>query len=489
MTFPPAGGPPPPPPVPPQTPWGARDPEPSGPPPPPGGPGGPAKPAIVAGLAVALAVSLAVNAILALRVKDESDRQASLRNRVAELESEIDTLRRRGPGTGGSSVLDRIASAVAELRRLSFTSTIGAEILSDEQLRARVEKQFSTENPRTEIDQLDGVLTALGLVAADVDLYDTLLEVQTEQVAGFYDTKTKKLVVGGDAANPTPLDRVLLAHEYTHALTDQRFDLSRFDDLIEERKDDEATAYLSLVEGDATLIMGLYAQQFLTPTELQEFFSESSQAPSTSLDRAPNVIRRSLLFPYEQGVVFARSLMESGGTEALDRAYRDPPTSTEQILHVSKYTGRRDDPTAVTVPKLAGVMGKGWTNFEDGGIGEFDIRLLVDEFLTRGDAEAAGDGWDGGRYAAARSNAGVLVAVSTVWDSEAEAREATDVFGRWLPNRFGNEGKDMGLSGSGRGWESPDGSGAVLRNGTKVVLILGPDRATVERARTAFPGF
>ncbi|HJR19741.1 MAG TPA: hypothetical protein VJ922_08495 [Actinomycetota bacterium] len=489
MSFPPGGGPPPPPPVPPQTPWGRRDPEPAGPDPSkPGSAPGPPKPAIVGGLALALAVSLAVNAIIALRVKDESDQQTRLREQVAQLQAEVDTLRRRGPETGGS-VLDRIASSVAELRMLAFKKKVVAQILTDAQLRERIEGQFSTDNPRKEIDQLDKVLTAFGLVKPDVDLYTTLLEVQTEQVAGYYDTEDKRLVVGGDANNPTPLDRVLLAHEYTHALTDQHFDLTRFDELNEQEKDDEALAYLALVEGDATVMMGLYAQQFLTPTELQEFFAESTQAPTQSLDRAPNVIRRSLLFPYEQGVLFARALMDAGGTGALDRAYKDPPTSTEQILHVTKYTSRRDEPTPVTLPGMAGVLGRGWKNLEGGGIGEFDIRLLVDEFLTRGDAESAGDGWDGGRFAAAESSAGVLVAMSTVWDSESEAREATDILGRWLPNRFGNKGADMGITGSGRGWDSADGAGLVLRNGTKVILLIGPDRAAVERARTGFPGF
>jgi len=435
-------------------------------------------------------VSLAINAVLALRVKSESDEQVALRDRVAELESEVDSLRRgSAPQTGGGTVLERIAAAVAELRMLEFKSKVEAKILTNKQLRDRIESQFSKDNPRAEIDQLDKALTAFGLVGPNVDLYATLLEVQTEQIAGFFDTETKQLVVGGDVNDPSPLDRVLLAHEYTHALTDQHFDLSRIDALIDQRKDDEALAYLALVEGDATLMMGSYAQQFLTPEELQGFFAESGQAPTESLDRAPSVIRRSLLFPYEFGVMFARALLDSGGTAALDSAYKDPPTSTEQILHVTKYTGRRDAPTAVTVPSLAGVLGRGWKDLEGGGIGEFDIRLLVDEFLTRGDAETAGEGWDGGRFGAAESAAGVLVAMSTVWDSETEAREATDILGRWLPNRFGNQGGDMGIRGAGRGWESVDGAGLVLRSGNKVILVIGPDRASVERARGGFPGF
>lgn len=438
---------------------------------------------------MALAVSLAVNAITALRIKDESDQQAKLRTQVNQLQVEVDALRNRAPESGGS-VLDRIAAAVAKLRELEFKRKVDSQILTEDQLRERVEKQFSTDNPRKEIDEFDKVLTAFGLIRPDVDLYDLLLDVQTEQIAGYFDTKTKKLVVGGEPTNPSPLDRVLLAHEYTHALTDQHFDLSRYDDLIEQRKDDEALAYLALVEGDATVMMGNYAQQYLTPGELQDFFSESASAPSQALDNAPAVIRKSLLFPYEQGISFVRSVIQSGGIKALDDAYRNPPTSTEQILHASKFTGKRDDPVTVTLPDVAGTLGKGWKALQSGGFGEFDMRLLVDEYLTRSESENAADGWDGGRMAVAESTAGVLVAALTAWDSESEAREATEILGRWLPDRFGNKGKDMGLTGvSGRGWESANGAGAVLRDGNRVVLIIGPDRASVERARSAFSGF
>ncbi|MGH2727455.1 MAG: hypothetical protein ACRDKS_10850, partial [Actinomycetota bacterium] len=477
-----------------QKPWGPpREPDPGpawGPDPktPPGP--GPARIGVVGGVAVALAVSLAINVVLALRIKTEIDQQQRLRDQVAALQDEVDTLRNRGPEPTGGSVLERIAAAVEQIRELEFKKAVAPELLSAADLRERIKKQFAIDNPRNEIDELDKVLTAFGLMKPQDDLYDVLLDVQTEQIAGFYDTKTKKLVIGGNANSPSPLDRVLLAHEYTHALTDQHFDLTHFDELAEKRKDDEALAYLALIEGDATVLMRTYALQLLTPSEQQQFLNDSSAAPSDALDRAPNVIRESLLFPYQLGVDFVQAILEKGGIDALNAAYKDPPTSTEQIIHTSKYTGRRDDPTAVTVPNLARELGAGWKGFESGGFGEFDMRVLVDEFLSRGDATSASEGWDGGRFAAAESSGGVLVAALTAWDSESEAREATDLLGRWLPNRFGNKGQDMKLTGvSGRGWESPNGAGAVIRDGERVLLIIGPDRAGVEDARAAFPGF
>ncbi|MFY9587492.1 MAG: hypothetical protein WAT66_08565, partial [Actinomycetota bacterium] len=446
-------------------------------------------PALVGGLAVALAVSLAVNAIVALRLKDESDQQAKLRVQVANLQAELDALRKQSP-QGGVSLLARIASAMEELRHLTFTKVVKPELLTDEQLAARVEEQFKKDSPRAELEKDDAVLTALGLLGPRDDLFDILLGVQREQVAGFYDTKKKVLVVGGDVKNPTPLDQVLLAHEYVHALTDQHFDLTRYDTMTDEGKDDEATAYLSLLEGDATVMMFEYAREYLTPSQQQDVQNEAAGVPSNKLLAAPNVIRQSLLFPYEKGQEFVGAIIGSGGTAALDKAYKDPPTSTEQILHPSKYLSRRDDPTPLDMPDLARAMGSGWTALPGGGIGEFDIQLLIDQFLSSGDARDAAAGWDGGRYVAADSSKGTAVAIETVWDSPTEAREASSVLERWLPGRYANEGADVRIQGAtGRGWDSPDGAGAVTRNGTRVLIVVGPDRASVDRARSAFPGF
>ena len=481
------GAPPPPPPVPPHqmppAPWQAP------PQPPRRGPSD-GRPAFVGGLAVALAVSLAVNAIIALRVKDESDQQAKLRARVANLQTELETLRKQSP-QGGTTLLARIATAVEKLRGLTFTKEVKPELLTDEQLRARVEEGFRTDSPRAEMEQDDSVLTALGLLGPRDDLYDILLGVHREQVAGFYDTKKKVLVVGsGDSKNPTPLDQVLLAHEYVHALTDQRFDLSRFDRLVDAGKDDEAYALLCLMEGDATVMMFQYAQEYLTPSQQLEVDKEAASGSTDKLLSAPAVIRQSLLFPYQQGQQFAASLLSNGGTAALDKAYKDPPTSTEQILHVSKYLSRRDDPTPVEMPALATTMGSGWKDLDGGGMGEFDLQLVIDQYLSAGDARDAAAGWDGGRYVAAESSKGTVVAVETVWDSVAEARQAASALERWLPARYANKGTDVRIEGAtGRGWQSPDGAGAVTRNGTRLLLVVGPDSASVDRARSAFPGF
>lgn len=439
-------------------------------------------------MAAALAVSILANITLAVRLKDALDDADRASVRVEELEQEVARLRQEPAGEQTpSNIVDRIAQAVAKIRGLAFKRAVAPELLTDEQLKQRVLEEFAKDDPKPEIDATDKVLTTLGLLAPADNLYTILIDVQTEQIGGFYDSDTRKLVVEGDAQDPDPLDRVLLAHELTHALTDQHFDLSRLDKLQDAHLDDEATAYLSLLEGDATATMFTYAQQVLTPAEQAQLAAAAAGIPTAKLDAAPKVLRESLLFPYEEGVAFVRELISKGGYALVDRAYRDPPTSTEQILHPERYHTRRDDPLKVSMPDLAKTMGAGWKQIQVGGVGEFDVRLIVGQYLPRTDASDAARGWDGGRYAAAESAAGTLVAILTEWDSVTEAREATDALELWLPDRFGNRGGSFRVSGEdGRGWAAPGGAGLVVRSGTKVLLVVGPGRASVEEARSGF---
>jgi hypothetical protein len=444
----------------------------------------------VQGLSVALAIAIAVSAILAVRVKDESDQQNRARAEASALRDELDTIHRQ-QALEGKTILDKIASAIERIRALKFLKRVKPTLLSGEQLAEEVERSFREENPRSTYDQEDAILTALGLLGSRDDLYDITVAVVREQVGGFYDTKKKTLVVeSSEKDHPSPLDQVLLSHEYVHAVTDQHYDLTRLDKLNASRKDDEANAYLSLIEGDATNMMYRYAAQYLTPSERSAVQTEAAAAPSQRLDAAPAALREALLFPYREGEQFVRSLLEAGGFEALDKAYEDPPTSTEQIIHVSKYLRTRDEPTAVKAPKLAATMGSGWKDLTGGEVGELDLRILIDQFLPRSDAERAAAGWDGGRYVAAKSDTGTVVAELTEWDSETQAREAADVLSRWLPRRYDNQGNNVQIDGAtGRGWESPNGAGSITRVGTRVLLVVGPDRRSVDTARSAFRGF
>ncbi|MGZ4209587.1 MAG: hypothetical protein ACXVQX_03240 [Actinomycetota bacterium] len=447
------------------------------------------RPTLMVVLALALLASLIVNAALGVRIRNDRTRSDA---QIAELNDQLQLLRARISGTGSDDPLGRIATATANLRGLDFTAAVKPELVSPAELASRIRSMFTSGNSKAEIDANAQVLETLGLLPPGYDFYKELLTLQSEQVAGFYDSKSKRLVVGAASARtPSPFDQVILAHEYTHALTDQHFGLERLDKLEKTRQDEAATAFLALVEGDATFTMRLYASQVLTLDQQQQFATEAAAQPSTVFDAAPVYLQDVLQFPYVQGLAFVTALHDNGGFDLVDQAYRDPPVTTEQILHPARYLDNRDDPTPVALPHLGRALGTGWRSIDHGGVGEYDVLQILEHGggngLSLTDAQNAADGWDGGAYAGYRSSDGVLVATLTAWDSESQAREAAAAFARWLPIRYPG-GASFG-TGTVEGWQTRGGAGEVEQEGSQVMLLLGPSAVDAERARAAFTGF
>ena len=443
-------------------------------------------------LAVALVASLAANAALGVKLRHQRTTTGTLEQQIRQLNEQLDLLRSRVGGSGSTDPLGRIAAATATLRALAFTKTVTPELLSPAELSARVAQMFTQDNSRASLDGTAAVLATYGLLPARYDLYGELKTLQSEQVLGFYDDKTKRMVVGAASArNPTPFLQVVLAHEYTHALADQHFGLGLLNKLQKRHEDDAAAAFLALAEGDATFTMNLYRQEVLTASQQQQVVQEAQSLPASAFDAAPVYLKDVLQFPCVEGLAFVTALHDSGGFDLVDQAYRDPPDSTEQIMPPTRYIDTRDAPTPVNLPDVRRSLGQGWTSIETGGVGEFDVLELLErgggQGLSQSEASTAAAGWDGGEYGGYRSSDGVLVATLTAWDSNSQAREAADAFGRWLSIRY--TGGSPFDAGSGRGWQSSAGAGEVVQNGSRLLLLLGPSASDVGNARAAFAGF
>ncbi|MHB8511533.1 MAG: hypothetical protein ACYDCC_05080 [Actinomycetota bacterium] len=432
-----------------------------------------------------LAVSLIASVTLGVRLSRANHKLLSKPQGAPTLSSSPTPLAPSSSNLSfGSTLLDQIAHDVERLRGLTFKSGVTPEVLSPQALGQRIADQFARDHTRSSVETTAKVLRTLGLLSPTDDLYNILLKVNTEQIGGYYDHATKKLVVEGSTQNLTPYEQVLTAHELTHAVTDQYFDLGRLDKLSKAGKDDAQTAFLSLAEGDATLMMSLFRDQILTPDQQKEVDQEAARQSSSALDAAPPVIRQTLLFPYEQGLKFVAQLYQHGGTSAIDDAYRNPPVSTEQIMQPDKYFSH-DMPMNVTMPNIQGALGSGWTTFDSGDMGELDMSTLASQYLVASDAEAATTDWGGGRYQAFQSSKGVLVAVSTLWDSEDQARTCADKFSDWMKPRFADQGSPF-TDGNTNGWQASSGVAEVSWSHNAVSIVIGPDRDSVDRARKSF---
>jgi hypothetical protein len=150
---------------------------------------------------------------------------------------------------------------------------------------------------------------------------------------------------------------------------------------------------------------------------------------SEELDKAPRALRETLLFPYQEGMTWARVVHQYGGWSNVSKAFTDLPQSTEQILHPEKYFVH-EAPVKVSLPDIRLSLGRGWRRIESDVNGEWSLYLILDQFLKSSpDSKRAAAGWGGDRYAVYENQRGQVVYVSaSAWDTEKDAREFFDAY-------------------------------------------------------------
>ena len=345
----------------------------------------------------------------------------------------------------------RIEKTIEEIRDLRFKHTVKVGIRERSELRSYILKELEKEMPDAKIRALEKAYAKFGFLKPGFDLKQTLVELYTEQIAGFYDPEAKELYL---VEHGGPEQSVLMAHELTHALQDQNFGLFAMQKAV-EHNDDRSLALTSLIEGDATLVMVAYLLDeqigrridvrslpdigmiLKFSVKLGDIFGMSS---GEQFAKAPKVLTENLIFGYVEGASFCQRLVKNQGAYlALSRAFRDPPQSSEQILHPEKYSGEaRDEPMAVELPELAKELGPGWKRLERNVMGEFNIALLFKEKLSGGNAERAARGWGGDTWEALEAPDGEVCLIwATVWDTEKDADEFRETYESFAKKRDG----------------------------------------------------
>jgi hypothetical protein len=234
-----------------------------------------------------------------------------------------------------------IAETVERLRGLEFSEPVEPTFLSPEEITARVRELFLEEYTPALGDQEQRILTAVGAIPPGTDLRALRADLLGSQVAGFYDPQTGELVVRRSGDELTVNDRVVLAHELDHALTDQALGLPVPDDLRAGSEDRDLAA-TALVEGDATLLMQQYSASLsfedqlgaLDPTALVDALQAQ-----TDLAELPHYLQAELRFPYESGLTYVCDRFERGGWAEVDAAYASPPGSTLEVLAPGREPG------------------------------------------------------------------------------------------------------------------------------------------------------
>ncbi|HST53854.1 MAG TPA: hypothetical protein VLJ61_17735 [Pyrinomonadaceae bacterium] len=366
-----------------------------------------------------------------------------------------------------------VLGETSELRKLSILRQVRSSALSRAEIEQALIRNLDESETPEETRHSEIALKKLGLAPADFQLRPFIIKLLTEQVAGYYDPKTQEFYL----ADWIDLDgqKPVMAHELTHALQDQHFNLRRFEKWPKHDSDAELSVH-SLIEGDASYLM----LQYVTKSPARQFAFMKSMvtggAGSTEqLDKAPRVLRETLMFPYFQGMTWVTQVYKRGGWDGVSAAYTNLPKSTEQILHPEKYFAG-EEPKKVSIRDISPALGKGWREADNDVEGEWGFYLLLDEYLQSSEvSKKASEGWGGDRYALflGPKESDVLVAEKTVWDTEQDAREFFDAYATRTTKRYGVEPSEESPSGGRHFWKTKEGGVLVEQSGASVLVVEG----------------
>ena len=317
-----------------------------------------------------------------------------------------------------------VQDQVESVRGLSYLEPVAAESVSSDEIAKDLTEAFDDTYPETFYDRRTVAWHTMGVIPRDVTIREALLAFQTGQVVGFYNPVDGQLVYRGDDELDL-VERYTLAHELTHAIDDQHFELSRLDGIAAACRDEPFQAALGAVEGSA---------QFFATRVIAEFPDVSGGLGDVGggglPDGVPPFIAELMLWPYSAGQAFITALESRGELQEVDAALKDLPTTTEQIMHPELYPGRA--PAPPNIENRARSLGPGWGDLDVMQVGEEWLSAMLDLSVEPGLVEDVAAGWNGGGYRAWTDGRDAAVLLRVSWDSVDDATVFASAMASWL---------------------------------------------------------
>ena len=392
-----------------------------------------------------------------------------------------------------SRALEALAAPIyqqlAALRGMSAPGNPPPVVLrSREDNRRFMEQEMNRRYSPARIEAERKTLVAWGLIPADYDLRTLFLDLMQEQISAYYDPRLKVMVVGDWL--PPEQQRAALIHELVHALQDREIALEGFIS-PDPGRGDQLLARQALIEGEAVALTidFLLKAQNMDITMLPDLSNTqgliATSAGGPLIAQAPKFLRDLLFFPYLEGVGFAYQLRKSHPWSAMSALYRDPPRSTAQIMDPAKRIGPlREDPVAVNLPDLAGLL-RGGTLVSEDEVGEFGLGAVIALHLGEIEGRRAAVGWRGDRFQVWEDAAGhFVIACLVVMRDEQMAATVAGHLRDFVARRHPGLAAKMRAGGGGTTtWSDGGRASLVDRRGSQVLLLEQMPAATIERVR------
>ena len=294
---------------------------------------------------------------------------------------------------------DEVLGQMSQITGLKLRTPLKKSLRSREKIRAYVIKQMNEDKNAAERYADQRAAEAFGLLPKGFDLDSFMVNVLTEQVEGLYDPATHEFYI----ADWSPLadQRMVMAHELTHALEDQHFQIETWLKAARPNEDAEL-ARDSVLEGSAMAAMIDYlmlgtGRSLKDVSDFDPGMLIGDLGSTPTLQKAPPFLKDALIFPYLGGLTFSAAVMKNAGWAALPGLFEKPPVSTQQILHPALYRAGKT-PTSVTLPPLEKLLGGNWSKLDENIMGEFGWKEVLKQFLDDDRAKTLAAAWDGDRY-------------------------------------------------------------------------------------------
>jgi hypothetical protein len=369
-----------------------------------------------------------------------------------------------------------IARTMTEITGFKLKHPVPCDYITKQQVNQFLKKRIKEDANPEQIRAEELTLKKFGLAPPDFDLAKTTVDLLTEQAAAFYDFHEKKLFITETAAGDSL--ELALAHELAHALADQGFNLAKYT-RQGSNSDDGSTARLAVMEGQATWAMTEYTarqngQTLKGHPELEASMaalSDSGGSEFPVFDNAPLYLRQTLVFPYTKGMLFQGALIDRNGQDAFAEPFRQPPVSTQQIIHPTKYlANEKPDPPALPEAQLP----HGYKGLVNGTLGELEHQILLEQYAGKEQSREIAPHWRGSVFELRENKkaARVVLLYAVKWDSDEAARQYfaayRDVLGKKWKNMMIAGETENTLTGTG-----DDGRFVLERKGDTVTSMEG----------------
>lgn len=363
---------------------------------------------------------------------------------------------------GGYSIeksYKRVSEALEKVRHLRFKKAIPYSVKDKTFLLSFLVKELRSELSNEKFNAYDLALKQFGFIPKNFKTWDFLLNLYTSEVAGLYDYKTGQLMLMSEQVKVPGAEQlqqykisvgdVLLIHEMQHGIQDQYFNLKKMlTDVKKHNSDDRESAALALIEGDATLVMmnymletlgqsfGMDMGSLVDMSQMKDMMTDMPMggAGGSGLQNAPLYFKRTMLFSYMDGMVFVDALKKKGGWNEVNKAFRNPPRSTEQIMHPQRYF-MGDEPIMIEWTKLSKTIGD-WKMQAQNTCGEMIIKTMFENLLPDSDFRSIAEGWGGDRYRIYKSGDKTFLVWFTVWDRQQDARQFMRYYVELLKKKY-----------------------------------------------------